>query len=55
MAVKFELDSTKGGFFSESSMNFLDLQISRKIIPKNYPELEIEISHQLQYIWNNFF
>ena len=49
MAVKFELDSTKGGFFSESSMNFLDLQISRKIIPKNYPELEIEISRQIQY------
>ena len=34
----------KGGFFSESAMCFLDLQISKKNIPKNYPELEIEIS-----------
>ena len=32
---------TKGGFFSESSIHFLDLQISKNIIPKNYPELEI--------------
>jgi hypothetical protein len=31
----------KGGFFSESAMRFLDLQISKKNIPKNYPELEI--------------
>ena len=32
----------KGGFFSESLMNFLDLQIyKKKIIPKNYPDLEI--------------
>ena len=31
----------KGGFFSESAMCFLDLQISKKDIPKNYPELEI--------------
>ena len=31
----------KGGFFSESAMCFLDLQISKKNIPKNYPELEI--------------
>ena len=32
----------KGGFFSESSIHFLDLQISKKKdIPKNYPELEI--------------
>jgi len=31
-----------GGFFSESAMCFLDLQISKKkYIPKNYPELEI--------------
>ena len=33
--------TTKGGFFSESSIHFLDLQISKKNIPKNYPELEI--------------
>ena len=34
--------STKGGFFSESAMCFLDLQISKKKKnPKNYPELEI--------------
>ena len=32
---------TKGGFFSESAMRFLDLQISKKNIPKSYPELEI--------------
>ena len=31
----------KGGFFSESAMCFLDLKISKKNIPKNYPELEI--------------
>ena len=32
----------KGGFFSESAMRFLDLQISKKKnIPKSYPELEI--------------
>ena len=35
------LVSDKGGFFSESSIHFLDLQISKNIIPKNYPELEI--------------
>ena len=34
-------DSPKGGFFSESEMCFLDLQISKKNIPTNYPELEI--------------
>ena len=34
-------DTTKGGFFSESAMRFLSLQISKKNIPKNYPELEI--------------
>ena len=33
--------TTKGGFFSESSIHFLDLQISKKNIPKNHPELEI--------------
>ena len=32
---------SKGGFFSEDSIHFLDLQISKKIIPNNYPELEI--------------
>ena len=32
---------TKGGFFSESAICFLDLQISKKKIPKNYLELEI--------------
>ena len=37
----FLVDVPKGGFFSESSIHFLDLQISKKIIPKNYPELEI--------------
>ena len=31
----------KGGFFSESAICFLDLQISKKNIPKNYLELEI--------------
>ena len=32
----------KGGFFSESVIRFLDLQIwEKKNIPKNYPELEI--------------
>ena len=31
----------KGGFFSESAIRFLNLQISKKNIPKNYPELEI--------------
>ena len=35
------LTTSKGGFFSESAMCFLDLQISKKNIPKNYPELEI--------------
>ena len=34
-------DHVKGGFYSESSINFLDLHISKKNIPKNYPELEI--------------
>ena len=34
----------KGGFFSESALCFLDLQISKKIFQKNYPELEIQIS-----------
>ena len=32
-------DLNKGGFFSESVMKFF--QISKKNIPKNYPELEI--------------
>ena len=32
--------STKGGFFSESVIRFLNLEISKKInIPKDYPEL----------------
>ena len=31
----------KGDFFSESAMCVLDLQISKKNIPKNCPELEI--------------
>ena len=39
----------KGGFFSECAMCFSNLQISKKNIPKNYPELEIQISRQLQY------
>ena len=33
--------SDKSGFFSESAIRFSDLQISKKNIPKNYPELEI--------------
>ena len=32
---------TKGGYFSESAIRFSNLQISKKNIPKNYPELEI--------------
>ena len=36
-----EMSSPKGGFFSESAMRFLDLRISKKSIPKSYPELEI--------------
>ena len=28
------MSCTKGGFFSESAMRFLDLQISEKIFPK---------------------
>ena len=32
---------TKGGFFSESALCFLDLQISKKNIPKTHPEHEI--------------
>ena len=37
-----QLVSGKGGFFSESSIHFLDLQISKKnYSKKNYPELEI--------------
>ena len=35
------LSFTKGGFFSESLIHFLDLQISKNIIPKNNPKLEI--------------
>ena len=31
----------KGGFFSESAIRVSNLQISKKYIPKNYPELEI--------------
>ena len=32
----------KGGFYSESAIRFLDLQISKtKYSEKNYPELEI--------------
>ena len=37
----FRKEQAKGVFFSESAMYFLDLQISKKNIPKNYPELEI--------------
>jgi hypothetical protein len=37
----------KGGFFSESAMKFFQISKSqKKNIPKNYPELEIQISHQ---------
>ena len=38
---RFRPSSHKGGFFSESAICFSDLQISKKYIPKNYPELEI--------------
>ena len=31
----------KGAFFSESEIRFSNLPISKKNIPKNYPELEI--------------
>ena len=31
----------KGGFFSESAIRFSNLQISKEIFQKNYPELEI--------------
>ena len=31
----------KGGFLPESGIRFCNLQISKKNIPKNYPELEI--------------
>ena len=31
----------KGGFYSESVIRFLNLRISKKNIPKKYPELEI--------------
>ena len=34
-------DVLKGGFFSESVIRFSNLPISKKKIPKNYPELEI--------------
>ena len=34
-------DIVKGDFFSESVIRFSNLQISKKNIPKNYPELEI--------------
>ena len=34
-------EKTKGVFFSESAIRFSNLQISKKKIPKNYPELEI--------------
>ena len=42
---------SKGGFFSESAMCFLDLQISKekKIQKNNYPELEIQISRRYQF------
>ena len=43
----------KGGFFSESAMRFSDLQISKKNIAKNYPELEIFCFGDLE-IWKNF-
>ena len=33
--------NAKGGFFTESAIWFLHLQISKKNIPKNYPELKI--------------
>ena len=53
-------------FFSEREIRFSNLQISKKIIPKHYPELEIWISCLLLWavmsnfkcwivIWNIFF
>ena len=35
------VSKAKVDFFLESAMRFLDLQISKKNIPKSYPELEI--------------
>ena len=56
----------KGGFFSESAIRFLHLQISKKNIPKNYPVLEIwiycllllagNLNFKLRIVlWNIFF
>ena len=42
----------KGGFFSESAIRFLHLQISKKNIPKSYPELEIWICCLLLLVGN---
>ena len=39
--VEKSVGITKGGFFSESAIHFSNLQISKKNIPKNYPEIEI--------------
>ena len=39
--LKIFFSYSKGGFFSESAMRFLDLQSSKKDIPNSYPELEI--------------
>jgi hypothetical protein len=44
----FFTNNPKGGFISESGICFSNLQISKKDIPKIYPELEIQISRQQQ-------
>ena len=45
--------NTKEGFFSESAIRFSNLQISKKNIQKNYPELEIAFQAQDSF-WNIF-
>ena len=41
-AGKYSSSTAKGGFFSESAMNFFQISKSqKKNIPKSYPELEI--------------
>ena len=41
LRISWNNGGAKGGFFSESAMRFLDLQISKKNILYSYPELEI--------------
>ena len=46
IASNYSSMGTKGGFLSESAICFSNLQIFKKNIPKNYPELKIQISRQ---------